>query len=299
MKIAVTGGTGFIGRVLVDSLLSEGHDVAVLSRNPARVAAGRGVLWLAGASRQWEDEVRSAGAVINLAGENIGGGRWTEERKKRLIESRLAATDVLVRAVGQERDLSRVFVSASAIGYYGSRGDEVLTESSTPGDDFLARLTQSWESAALAAEESRRVVVLRFGIVLAADGGALAEMIRPFRLFAGGPVGTGAQWMSWIDRDDAIAMIRWAITNPDARGAFNATAPNPVRNREFAKELGRALHRPSLVRAPAFALRSAFGEMAEALLLSSTRVLPQRAVEAGFQFRVPDLPASLAHVMST
>jgi TIGR01777 family protein len=189
-------------------------------------------------------------------------------------------------------------VSASAIGYYGSRGDEVLTESSPPGDDFLARLTQSWELSALAVEDARRVVVLRFGTVLAADGGALAEMIPPFKLFVGGPVGSGAQWMSWIDRDDAIAMIRWAITNPDARGAFNATAPNPVRNREFAKELGRALHRPSLVRAPAFALRSAFGEMADALLLSSARVLPQRAVEAGFQFRVPDLSTSLAHVMS-
>lgn len=297
MRIVVAGGSGFLGRPLVNTLLRDGHDVAVLSRNPARVSAGRGVPWMQGASRDWEDEVCAADAVINLAGESISDGRWTPERKRRLVDSRITATEALARAVSSSPDPARVLVSASAIGYYGSRGDEVLTESSPPGDDFLARLACSWEAAAMSASPSRRVVVVRFGIVLARDGGALPEMMRPFRFFAGGPMGSGAQWMSWIDRDDAIAMLVWALANGEVLGTLNATAPNPVRNREFATLLGRAMRRPAIVPAPAPALRLALGEMADALLLSSARVIPARALANGFEFRFADLDRALAHVL--
>lgn len=297
MKIVVSGGSGFLGRPLVTSLLHQGHDVAVLSRNPARVLAGRGVLWMHDYASGWEIEVRSADAVINLAGESIAERRWTEERKRRLVESRIVATEALARALESSPDRSRVLVNASAIGYYGSRGDEVLTERSAPGDDFLARLARSWETAAMSASAARRVVILRFGIVLARDGGALPEMMRPFKLFAGGPMGNGRQWMSWIDRDDALAMLVWALANRSVEGPLNATSPNPVRNGDFAKQLGRVMRRPAIVPAPAAALRLAVGEMADSLLLGSARVLPENALSRGFEFRYPELPLSLTHAI--
>lgn len=294
MKFIISGGTGFIGSRLAERLQTRG-EVVVLSRDPSKVRAGRGVAWDSVApGAAWCGELADADAVINLAGESIGEGRWTDERKKQLAGSRLTATSALVEAMRVLPRERRVFVSASAVGYFGARGDELLDESAAPGSDFLAELTRRWEAAAHEAERFARLVILRFGIVLARDGGALAKMLLPFRLFAGGPVGSGEQWMSWIDRGDALRIIEWAIDTPAASGTYNATAPQPVRNRDFARALGRALHRPAFMPAPGFALRAMFGgEMADALLLSGQRVIPARLEREAFRFEHPSLESSL------
>lgn len=265
MNIAVAGGTGFIGSALVARLRERGDDVRVLGRN----------------------ETSNATVVINLAGENIGK-RWTEARKREIVESRVQTTNRLVDA------RPSTLINASAVGYYGPRGDEVLDESSSGGSGFLAEVTRKWEAAAHRADAFARVVILRFGVVLGRSGGALKQMALPFRLGAGGPIGSGEQWMSWVDRQDVIRAIEWAIDQPSVRGTYNITAPNPVRNREFARALGRALHRPAIVPTPAFALRLAFGEMAGEMLLTGQRVIPARAMREGFAFRYPTLDASLA-----
>lgn len=292
MRIVIAGGSGFIGSKLVDRLVAQGEDVAVLSRDPRRVERGRGVEWRPGTADAWTDEVAEADAVINLAGENIGAGRWTTARKERLVRSRLDATGGLVSALAKNRR-EPAFVSASAIGFYGDRGDEILDESSAGGSGFLADLSARWENAARGAESKARLVILRFGIVLAADGGALAKMAMPFRFGAGGPIGSGNQWMSWIDRDDVVRMIEWAIREPSARGVYNATAPEPVRNRDFAKTLGRVLRRPALLPTPALPLRLLFGEMADEALLGGQRVIPARATAAGFRFEHTSVESSL------
>ncbi|MDP9360824.1 MAG: TIGR01777 family oxidoreductase [Acidobacteriota bacterium] len=298
-KIVVAGGSGFIGEPLVRRLLARGDDVAVLTRNPSKVRAGRAELWNPGAEGRWMDEVAGADVVINLAGENVGGGRWTGARKKRVMESRVVATTALVDAMRRQPGKSRTLINASAIGFYGDRGDESLDERSVPGTGFLTEVTQRWEELARAAEPFARVVILRFGIVLAADGGALAKLLLPFRLGAGGPMGTGRQWMSWIGRDDVLRMIEWAIDGDAVRGVYNATAPTPATNRDFAQALGRALHRPALLPMPAFALRLALGSgMANEMLLSGQRVLPVRAMEEGFVFAHPALGQTLAHAVS-
>lgn len=294
MRIVIAGGSGFLGEPLVRRLLARGDDVAVLSRNPAKVRAGRGVQWDGRTQGPWSQEVADAGAVVNLAGENVGGGRWTDSRKQKLVASRLDATAAIVQALRESPPRDRTVVNASAVGYYGLRGDEELDESGSRGGGFLAGLVEKWEEAAREAEPLARLVLLRFGVVLAPDGGALKKMMLPFRLGVGGPVGSGRQWMSWIDRDDAVRMVVWAIENPNPRGVYNATAPEPVRNRDFARSLGRALHRPAFLPAPGFALKLAFGEMAEEVLLGGQRVLPRRAEREGFAFEVPTLDASLA-----
>ena len=293
MRIVVAGGTGFIGEPLVRRLLARGDDVAVISRNPANVKVGRPLSW------ERVEEAAEADAVVNLAGENIGGGRWTEARKRRIVESRVDATEALVEALAARPDPRRAFVSASAVGFYGDRGDETLDETSPSGGGFLAEVVQRWEELARRAEGAARVVILRFGVVLGPRGGALGKMLLPFRLGAGGPVGSGRQWMSWVDRDDVLRMIEWAIGQPSARGVYNVTAPNPVRNRDFARALGRALHRPAVLPAPAFALRLAFGEMAEELLLGGQRVVPARAAAEGFTFAYPEIDGSLRHAVSS
>jgi hypothetical protein len=299
MKIVVAGGTGLIGEPLVKRLVARGDDVAVLSRNPSKVTVGRGLQWDARSQGGWSDEVASADVVINLAGENIGEGRWTEERKRRLIESRLDATGALVEAMKKNPSRPRTLINASAIGYYGNRGDALLDESASRGEGFLAELVERWESAAREADPVARVVLPRFGIVLAAEGGALKKMVLPFKLGGGGPIGSGQQWMSWVARDDVIRTIEWAIDTPSARGVYNVTAPQPVRNREFAKTLGRVLHRPSIIPAPAFALRLVFGEMADEVLLGGQRVTPRRASEEGFAFAHTDLEATLRELLVT
>ncbi|HKR66706.1 MAG TPA: TIGR01777 family oxidoreductase [Thermoanaerobaculia bacterium] len=293
MKIVVAGGTGFIGEPLVRRLVARGEDVAVLTRNPAKVRAGRGVQWDARTQGAWSDEAARADAVINLAGENIGDGRWTDERKKQLVASRLNATRAIVEALRREPSRSRTLINASAVGFYGDRGDEVLDESASRGEGFLAELVEQWESAARAAEPLARLVIVRVGVVLARDGGALKKMLLPFKLGAGGPIGSGKQWMSWIDRDDILRLFEWALDTPSARGTYNATSLEPLRNRDFARALGRALHRPAFMPAPAFALRLALGEMADEALLASQRAVPSRLQAEGFTFAKPGIDAAL------
>ena len=284
MKIVIGGGTGFVGEPLVQRLVARGDDVTVLTRNPAKVEAGRGMEWDARSQGPWSDEAATADVVINLTGENIGEGRWTEERKKRLIASRLDSTRAMIEAMRREPARKRTYISASAVGIYGDRGDETLDERSPRGTGFLADLVDQWETAARDAESVARLVITRFGVVLAPEGGALKKMLLPFKLGVGGPIGNGRQWFSWIDRDDALRFVMWAIDNESVRGVYNVTAPEPVRNRDFARALGRALHRPSFMPVPAFALRMMFGQMADEALLAGQRVLPARADGEGFEF---------------
>jgi uncharacterized protein len=291
MKVVISGGTGFIGEPLVQRLLARGDDVAVLTRNPSKVRAGRPLAW------DEVGEAASADVVINLAGENVGEGRWTGERKKRIVDSRVSSTAALIDAVKSRPNERRVFINASAVGYYGLRGDEVLDESAPSGSGFLAEVVRRWEEAAREAEGAARLVILRFGVVLG-PGGALGKMLLPFRLGVGGPVGSGKQWMSWVDREDVLRMIEWAIDNPSVRGVYNVTAPHPVQNREFARALGRTLHRPAFMPVPAFALRLAFGrEMAEEILLGGQRVAPSRAAAEGFTFAWPEIEGALRHAL--
>ena len=297
-KIVVAGGSGFIGEPLVRRLLARGDEVAVLTRNPSKVHAGRALAWDPAAEGSWMDGVAAADVVINLAGENVGGGRWTEARKRRVVESRVLATTALVNTMRRQTGKSRTFISASAIGFYGDRGNEPIDERSPAGTGFLPEVTKRWEELAREAEPFARVVILRFGIVLAANGGALAKLLLPFRLGAGGPMGSGNQWMSWIDREDALRMIEWSIDHETTRGFYNATAPNPSTNRDFARTLGRVLHRPAFMPTPAFALRLALGSgMANEMLLSGQRVLPARAMEEGFTFAHPELEEALRHAV--
>lgn len=249
---------------------------------------GRGVPWDA------TDEIASADAVVNLTGENIGA-RWTERRKKRIMESRVDGTTRLVEAMRGAPDKRRVFVSASAVGYYGLRGDEMVDESSAAGSGFLAEVTRRWEEAARGAEPFARVVILRFGVVLGRGGGALAKMMLPFRFGVGGRVGSGRQWMSWVDVEDVVRAMEWAMDNEKVRGTYNITSPEPARNADFARTLGRVMRRPSFFPAPGLALRLIFGQMAEETLLGGQRVLPRRATAEGFTFRYPTLEASLRH----
>ena len=296
MKIVVAGGTGFVGEPLVRKLVQRGDDVVVLSRSPAKVRAGRGVQWDGGkSSGAWTSEVDDANAIINLAGENIGEGRWTEGRKRKLTESRLDATNAIVAALKKAAPRTRTLINASAVGYYGFDREEELDEKSSKGRGFLSDLVEKWERAASAAEPAARVVILRLGVVFAPDGGALQKMMMPFRFGAGGPVGSGRQWISWIDRDDLLEAIVWALDRDKVRGIYNVTAPEPMRNRDFARQLGRAMHRPSFVPAPAFALRLMFGEMADEALLGGQRVVPQRVQSEGFRFAYPSVESALRH----
>jgi uncharacterized protein (TIGR01777 family) len=297
MKIVIAGGSGLVGRALAASLSKRGDDVVILSRSPSTVREGRGVAW-GGAGDAWKREVESAGAIVNLAGSGIADKRWTGARKRELRESRISATRALVDTMVASPLPGRVFVSASAVGYYGARGDEALDESASTDGSFLSTLAVDWEAEALRAREAARVVLLRIGIVLSTRGGALAKMLPPFRLGAGGPLGTGRQWMSWIHLDDLVAMIAWAVANGDVRGAYNATAPAPVTNAEFARALGRALHRPAIVPAPAFALRALLGELAGPLLLTGQRVVPERAMREGFRFSHPSLAGALENLLA-
>ena len=296
MKVVVTGGTGFLGGRLVDVLRREGHDVTILTRSAAR-APGE-VQWTpAAGSGPWLKAFEGAGAVVNLAGEPIAEGRWTAARKRTILASRVEATRATVAALRETGAHGVPLLSGSAVGYYGgTQSNDTRDESSAPGSDFLASVCREWEAEALEASAFARVVLLRTGLVIARDGGALPQLARPFHFFAGGPVGSGRQVMSWIHRDDWVAMVRWALTAADLRGPLNLTAPAPVTNREMASAIGRALHRPSLVPAPAFALRLALGEMADALILNGQRVLPRVALEHGFAFRFRSLDEALAQI---
>jgi len=300
MKVVIAGGSGFLGSPLSWAWAEEGHDVRVLTRSlapgQAQHESGTGspgitrVGWEPdGSAGQLAREFDGAGAVINLAGTSIAGARWTAARKKAIRDSRIRATQSLVAAFAESASRPAVFVSASGVGYYGDRGTEVLTEDASPGADFLAKVCSEWETEARRAEaHGARVVLLRTGIVLEREGGALPQMMRPFRFFVGGPLAGGRQYMSWIHRHDWTEMVRWIVETPQVAGPVNMTAPHPVTNREFSRALGRALHRPSLAPAPRFALKTILGEMAESLF-ASQRAVPARALAAGYHFRYPEI----------
>jgi hypothetical protein len=300
MRIAIAGGTGFLGYPLTRALMADGHDVVILTRRTthARVAPGaRPVGWDPSAQAgPWSKEIETVDAVINLAGESIAARRWTPTHKQRILDSRVIATRSLVAAIAAARRPPRVFVSSSAVGYYGPCGDEIVTEEHAAGSDFLATVCDRWESEARVASSATRVACLRTGLVLARDGAPLAPMLLPFKMGVGGPFGSGHQYWPWIHRDDWVALVRWAIDHEAAEGAINLTAPMPVTNREFARTLGKALGRPAFMRAPAFALRVVLGEMADALLLSGQRAVPARATNLGFVFRYTRLPDALGAI---
>jgi uncharacterized protein len=295
MKIAVAGATGFIGRALVAHLGATGHRVVRLMRRGADASRGD-VTW--DPTRGVLDPAALDGvqAVVNLAGEPVAE-RWTADRKRRIKSSRVEGTTLIAKTlVGLARP-PRVLVNASAIGIYGDRGDEVLDESAKPGTGFLADVAQAWEaSAAPAIERGIRTVLARFGIVLGAAGGALEKMLPPFKLGAGGRLGNGKQWMSWVTLDDVVAAIDYAITSDRVSGPVNVVAPNPVTNADFTHELGHALHRPAVATVPAFALRFAYGEMGEAVLLASQRVAPVALERAGFLFKHTMLADALKQI---
>jgi hypothetical protein len=301
MKILVTGSTGLVGNALVSALVKDGHTVCRLMRPESLVAGGTkdgfNVAWNPATGELGGAGV-GADAVVNLAGASIAGGRWSAGQKAMLGSSRIDTTRALVGALAKMNARPRVLVSASAIGIYGNRGDELLTEESKAGAGFLAGLAREWEEEALKAESiGIRVVLARFGIILARDGGALAKMVTPFKLGVGGKLGSGAQWMSWVTLEDVVGILRMAIDKADVRGAVNVVAPKPVQNAEFTKLLASALHRPALFPAPAFALRLALGEMADALLLSSQRVVPSLLERSGYRFLHASLAPALAAVL--
>src|SRR6266436_7127890 len=288
MKILITGATGLVGTALVAALAREGHTVCRLVRSVTKSTGGT----VGAFDVPWNPETGNLGgaavgaeAVVNLGGASIVDGRWTKARKKLLRTSRVDATRTLVAALGKMNAKPDVLVSASAVGFYGNRGDETLTEDSGPGDDFLGNLAKDWEAEALRAEEfGTRVVLARFGIILASEGGALPEMMLPFKFGIGGRIGDGKQWMSWVALEDVVAILRLALITRGLRGPVNVVSPEPVTNAPFAKELASVLHRPAIFPAPAFALRLAMGEMADAILLSSQRAVPQKLTREGYSF---------------
>jgi uncharacterized protein len=329
MKVVIAGSSGLVGTALTDSLTRDGHTVVRLVRAGSGAKAENGkrggrlrglekfapksdagkilsVAWnpntcdLEGEPFGEErDKIEGADAVVNLAGASIAGESWSAERKAILRSSRIHITRELVCALEKLEDGPKTLVSASAIGYYGNRGDEVLTEESKPGDDFLARLALEWEAEAVKAEAlGLRVARLRFGIILAKQGGALPQMMRPFKFGVGGRIGSGRQWMSWITLEDVVSVIRKALENRAVSGPVNVVAPQPVRNAAFAQALGQAMHRPAILPTPAFALEFALGEMAEALLLASQRVAPSRLEQLGHRFSQPELGSALASVLA-
>jgi uncharacterized protein (TIGR01777 family) len=301
MKILVTGSTGLVGRALVSALAKEGHSVCRLVRpgtNANDDAGGFNVAWNP-ATGELGGAAVGPDAVVHLSGASIAGGRWTEKRKAELKTSRVDVTRALIEAIGKMNAKPAVFVSASAIGYYGNRGDEILSEESTAGDGFLAEIAKEWEAEALKAEAWRtRMVLARFGIILAKQGGALPKMVTPFRMGVGGRLGSGKQWMSWIALEDVVVILKRAISDAAMFGAVNVVSPEPVTNAEFTKELARALHRPAIFPVPPFALRLALGpEMADALLLGSQRVVPKKLEQIGYTFRFSTLSSALSAIL--
>lgn len=296
MQVAVTGGTGFIGRDITEILLERGDAVKILTRDASRIPAQfrghvEGVSW---------DSLDLGGvdAVINLAGENLFAKRWNEAQKEKILRSRIHATEQVIAAIERAAAGPRVLVNGSAVGYYGSHEDAEFDESSAPADDFLARVCVQWERAAAAARQHGcRVVPIRMGVVLDKNGGALERMLTPFRLFVGGPAGSGRQWMSWVHRRDVSRLFAFAIDHESLDEPLNATSPQPTRMSEFAKTLGKVLGRPSWLPAPGFALKLALGEVSD-VILKGQRVLPKRTQEVGFEFEYPDLKKALEEILT-
>ncbi len=301
MRAIITGGSGLIGRALCQELIDHGHEVAVLSRNtskpeglPSEVQV---VEWDAATAKGWGELVNETDAVINLAGESLADGRWTDARKRRIMQSRVNAGQAVLEAISAASTRPKVLVQSSAVGYYGPRTDEVLDEDAGPGSDYLARVCFDWEASTAPVERMGvRRAVIRTGIVLSAEGGALPKILLPFRLFAGGPMGNGRQYWPWIHIRDEVRAIRFLMENENASGPFNLTAPHPLTNKEFASAVGQVMGRPSWLPAPAFALKLALGEMST-VLLDGQRAMPQRLQELGFAFDFTTLDAALKDLL--
>lgn len=296
MKVLVTGATGLVGSELVPFLTNQGHDVYRLTRGKAREA--HDVVWDPAHNQLPKGRIEGTEVVVHLAGENIAGKRWSPAIKAELRKSRVEGTRLLCETLGQLQTAPKTLICASAIGYYGSRGTSLLNETSAKGEGFLPDLCEEWEAACEPARQKGiRVVNLRIGIVLSPKGGALAKMLFPFKMGGGGIVGTGTQYWSWIAIDDLIGSINYCISHPKLSGVVNATAPSPVTNAEFTKTLGSVLGRPTIIPMPAMVARLALGEMADALLLASARVMPNRLSESGYQFQYTNLESALKHLL--
>lgn len=298
MKVLITGGTGLVGHHLGIKLVESGHQVIAMGRRSTHPLAGRDNFeYLAGDTSvpgDWQEKVRSVDAIVNLAGENIFR-YWSKDAKQRIYDSRILTTKNLVDALAGNREVA--LLSTSAIGYYGDRGDEVLDETASDGDGFLANIGIDWEKEALKAEiKGARVALMRFSVILASDGGALTKMLPAFKLFAGGPMGSGMQWFSWIHIADLMAVIETILQNQNLKGPFNCCSPYPVRNRDLAKLLGQTLKRPSFLKAPTIVLKTFMGEMSTALL-GSQRCLPANLLDHGFRFQYPQLDSALENLL--
>jgi uncharacterized protein (TIGR01777 family) len=300
--VIIAGGTGFIGRALGSRLSRGGDDIAVLTRDRTRAKQIFGdralvVEWDGRTSAGWRELASRADAVVNLVGENIGAGRWTEERKARLLESRTGAGRAIVEGLRLASPRPKTLIQASAVGFYGPRGDEDLDETASAGKGYLADLVRAWEASTRSAEDlGVRRILIRSGLVLARGGGVLPRFIRQFGLFAGGKLGPGKQWMSWIHRDDEVEAIRYLIKRTDLAGVFNLTAPGPVQMKGFARALGRAMKRPSFFMVPSFLLKWLFGQMAVETILSGQRVLPKALLREDFEFLYPDLDGAFRQI---
>jgi hypothetical protein len=302
MRVIITGGTGLIGRTLANSLARDHHEVIVLSRNKHKTSglesAAKVVEWDAKSAQGWGTLADGAGAVVNLAGESIAGEgfppqRWTPERKRRIRDSRVYSGQAIVEAISAAQHKPAVLLQSSAVGYYGAHGDEDITEESPAGSDFLGQICKEWEASTEAVEQlGVRRCVIRTGLVLSSKGGVLPMVALPFRLFAGGPIGSGKQQIPWIHLDDHISAMRYLIDNASARGVFNLSAPNPLSNADFGRAIGRALGRPFWLPAPSFAFKIAFGELSM-LLLEGQRAVPKRLQAMGFTFQYPEVEAAL------
>ena len=297
MRTLITGGTGLIGHALSHSLVGDGHEVLVLSRNATKrdglPPAVQIIQWDAQTMNGWERLINEVDVVVNLAGESLAGGRWTDARKQRILDSRVTAGQLLVKATAAATRRPIALIQASAVGYYGSRRDEILDESSGPGSDYLARVCFDWEASTAPVERMGvRRAIARTGIVLSTAGGALPKILLPFKLFAGGPMGDGRQWWPWIHIQDEVAAIRFLMENERATGPFNLTTPAPLTNREFAAVTGNVMGRPAFLPAPAPALKLALGEMST-ILLDGQRALPRRLQDLGFEFNYPTLEGAL------
>jgi uncharacterized protein len=305
MKVAITGATGFVGSRLVERLHAQGHQVLILTRNldhakrvfPSNTYPNLEIVPYAPTeSGAWQQTLSGCDGVVNLAGESIAEGRWTSERKQAIMDSRKLGTQKIVEAITQVNPKPSVLVNGSAIGYYGTSETATFDEMSSPGKDFLAQVCQAWEAEAQKVKEAGvRLVIIRTGIVLGM-GGALAKMLPPFQLFAGGPIGTGRQWFSWIHREDLVNLILQALTRPEMEGVFNGTAPNPVRMTEFCHSLGEVLNRPSWLPVPDFALELLLGDGAK-VVLEGQQVLPKRTLESGFKYQYPSLKSALEAIL--
>lgn len=302
--VIITGGTGFIGRGLTRKLVASGFDVAVLTRRAGPYAESREgrvrfAQWDGRTAAGWGALADGAAAIVNLAGANIAARRWTEDVKETILRSRLAAGEAVVEAVSAAKFKPRVVVQASAVGIYGSRGDEELDESAAPGDGFLADVARRWEASTAAVEEAGvRRVIIRSGIVLGRDGGVLPRLSRPFKFFVGGPLAGGRHWVSWVHYDDEVNAINFFIENDETSGVYNLCAPEPLRNRDFSRIMGRTLKRPWWWPVPGVLIRALYGEMADELLLTSERTFPKRLLEAGFTFRYRTADAALNNLMT-